>query len=152
MFKESHDAAEVLITMMQEYVAFANRCEQIGALAQRGGDGRDERRVAQFRRMVPFVNGHQAGGVERTVNNVQILFTEAEGPQERLPNLGWAIRIQFQPDGVAPAPFVEFVFHGLEKIGDFLLIDIKFAVARNPEMPVTEDFGAGKQIGQEVAD
>jgi len=47
---------------------------------------------------------------------------------------------------------VQFILDRLEQVGRFLLVDVKFAVARDPEMPVAEDPGAGKEVGEIMAD
>ena len=74
-----HHTAEVLVGMMQQLVALADGGEEVGLLAQRGGDGGDKRGIAQFRGMVPFGDGSQADGVDRPVNQEQIVIGQARG-------------------------------------------------------------------------
>ncbi len=58
----------------------------------------------------------------------------------------------FQPHRVAPPPVVQFVLDRLEQVAHFLLVDVQFAVARHPQLPVAEDLRAGKNVRQEMAD
>ena len=138
--------------MMEQHVALANHCKQVRPIAQSRGDGRDERRVAQFRRVVALINRHQPRRVQRTVDDVQVLLPQAERTEQCLTDVGRAISFHFQPDGVAFATVVEFVLNRFEQVRDFLFVDVKLAVARDPEMPVAEDLRAREQVRQIVAD
>ena len=99
-----------------------------------------------------FEDGDQAGGVDRAVDDEQIVLRQAQVFQKLGADFQRAAVFDLQPHGVAAAAVVQFVFHRLEQVGRFLLVNVKLAVAGDAEMPVAEDFRAGKQVGQIMAD
>ena len=76
--------------------------------------------------MVAFVDGHEADGVDGSVYDVEVVFGEAQGFEQLLPDRLGAIGIHFQPDGFAFAPIAQLFLDGLEQVvrvvlGFFLL-------------------------------
>ena len=141
LFEKIDDAAETFVGMMQQDVALANGGEQIGLAAQRRRHRRDERRVAQFRRMIALVNRHQPRRIQRAIDDIQDrLLSSRRVFEKRVADFRRAIAFHFQPDGVAFAAVVQFVFDGFEQIRRFLFVDVKLAVARDAKLPVAQEF------------
>ena len=72
--------------------------------------------------------------------------------QQRGANFQRATLIQFEPDGGAFPAVVQFVFDRFEQVVGIFFVEVQLAVARDPEMPVTENVRSGKQIGEVMAD
>ncbi len=68
LFQETHHAVEVFVRMVQQNIALANHREQVRLVPQRRRDRPDKRRVAQFGRVIPFVNPHQPDRVQRSLD------------------------------------------------------------------------------------
>ena len=138
--------------MVNEHVAAADGGEERGAVAHDGGDGRDERGVAQFRRVVAFVNGHEPRGVDGTVHDVEIVLGEAEIIEQHLPDGLRAVGVHFETNGLSTAAVSQFLLDGLQEIFRVVLVHVKLAVSRDTKFPVPEDFRAGEKVGEIVAD
>ena len=150
--QKGDDRGIIFVGMMQQDVALADGGEQILPAAQAGGHGGHEGRVAQLRRMVALIQQHQPGGVERALDEIQIIPGEIEGFEEQLADGFRAVVGDLQPDGVAPAALVELLLDGLEQVRRVLLVHIQLAVAGEAERPVAQDFRARKQVGEKVPD
>ena len=152
VFQKFHDAVEILVGMVQQDVPLADGGEQILLAPETRGGRRHKGRVAQLRRMVALVQGHQPRGVERAVNEIQILLVQPEGFEQRVAEILGALVVNFQAHRVALAAVVQLGLHRLEQIPRFLLVNIQLAVAGDAEGPVADDFGAGEQVGEKMAD
>ncbi len=152
LLEKIDDAAEALVRVMEQHVALAHDRENVAGVAQRRGDGRDERLVAQLRRMVAFVHGHEPHGIERPVDDVEIVRGEIERLEQVMKNVRRTFVLDFEPHRRAFAPVVQFLLHRAEQVAHVFLVDVELAVARHAEVPEAEDRRAWKKIGQIVAD
>src|SRR4051812_47482505 len=132
--------------MMNQEIALIHGVKNIVLIPQTFSNRSDERRVAKFRRVIAFINRHQPRGIYRTVQDVEVVLGEAKGGEQDFADRNGAILFNLEADSVALASIMQFVFDGLQKIRDFLLIDIKLAVAGDAKGPVTENFCARKNI------
>lgn len=92
--------------------------------------------------MIALVDGHQADRIERSVNDVKIIFMEAECFEQLIADGHGTIAFDLEADGVAAAPVVEFVFDGFEEVGLFFFVYVELAIAGDPELPVASDDNA----------
>src|SRR5581483_2278296 len=136
--------------MLQQNVPFANGGEEVGPVAQLGGDRGDEGRVAQLRRVVTLIESHQARGVEGPVNQVQVVFAQAQSLQQRLADERRTFVVHFEPDSVTLAAVVQFVLNRFEQVRRFLLINIELTVAGDSKGPVAQNFRARKKIAEQM--
>ena len=58
----------------------------------------------------------------------------------------------FQSHGRTFSQVTDFIFDGLQEVAGFFLVDVKVAIARNPESPGTEDIEAGEETVDEEFD
>ena len=63
-----------------------------------------------------------------------------------------AVLGNFEANGGAPVSFLQFLLNGEKKVLGFFFVDIKFAVAGDPGGPGPDDFHAGKDLADKVAD
>ena len=100
-FEKFHHAGIIFVGMMQQDVAFADGGKHICLVAQGRSDWREERRIAQFRRMAALIQHHQPRRVHRAVHQITILLGQVEGFAQRLADLFGAAGGNLQPHGVA---------------------------------------------------
>ena len=144
LLEKIHHAGKIFIRMMQQNVALADGGENFLLLAQRFGHRRDKRRVAEFGQMIAVGQHHQPRGMQRAINQIQVVLGQLEGFQQRLADRRGAIVVNLQPHRVALAAVVQFALHGLEQVAGFLLVNVQLAVPRDAKMPVAENLRAGK--------
>ena len=78
----------------------------------------------RVRRMVPLVNRHQTGRIQRAVDDVEIVFRQVQRAEQRGADLGRTILFQFEPDRRAFAAIVEFVLDRLEQIVGVFFVEV----------------------------
>ena len=119
----------------------------------RGRDGRDERRVAQFRRMVALIERHESRRIERAVDDIEISSLQLQRASRACADFGSGNPASISSRTASPLRrLCNSVLDRFEEVGDFLFVDVELAVARDAEMPIAENLCAGKQIGEEMAD
>ncbi len=102
--------------------------------------------------MIAFDQRHQPRRIERPVNQIQIVLCQPQRAEKRPPDSLRAIVVDLQPHRVPFAPVVQLVLYRLEQIPAVLLVQVKFAVPRQPKVPVAEYLRPRKQIGQKMPD
>ena len=152
LLQKIHDAGETLIRVMHEHVALADDGEEIAGAAEGGRDRGDERFVPQLRRVVALVDGHEAHGVERAVDDVEVVPVEFESLEEKVGDVSGTGGLDFEAHGGAFAAVVQLVLDRLEQVVDVSFVDVEFAVPGDAEMPEAEDFRPRKEVGEIVAD
>ena len=74
--------------------------------------------------MVPLVNRHQTGRIQRAVDDEEIVFRQVQRAEQRGADLGRTILFQFEPDRRAFAAIVEFVLDRLEQIVGVFCVEV----------------------------
>ena len=152
LLEKIDDAGEVFVGVMNEDVALADDGEEIIGTAKAGGDGGDERFIAEFWGVIAFTDCHEAHGVERAIDQVEVIFLEVESFEEELGDFGGASVIEFEANGVAFPAIMEFVFDRFEEVTGVGFVDVELAISGDAEVPETENFCSWKEIGEVMAD
>ena len=147
----STDADEVLVRVMDEEVAEADRGEDVGrlVLVRRHEPRRRHRRPRRALEVRPVELGEhvQAGQVEHALDLVGVVLAQAEAAQEDRWRVGRHGPLDLQADRLAEPPPSELLLDRHEEVVGLVFLDREVGVAGHPEEVVLEDLHAAEKGG-----
>ena len=117
----------------------------------------DKRLELQIRPVGLIVEMKESRQVDRAIGAINLPILHLEVAAQPLDHLGVGVGLDFQANGVALAPVVQFGAHRLEQIARLFFLQIEIAVAGDAERGFGDDLVAAihvhsmgcHQIGQE---
>ena len=149
---EFDDRVEAFVGMMQEHVLFAHHFEDIGVWRQSRIARGLKDAILQLREGVICDQRRQVRHRERTVQPVQIHFSEIKKLEKQFAEIFRTIRCHFQAHRVAAARTPQFLLDAAQKIIGFFLVDIEIAVPGDPKSVRAIEEQAGEKIGDVTFD